>query len=462
MKKLSLCLVLLSTLAGCGGGGGNAGTCVGSYAVCYPESVSNNQSNVDAEGNLCTVAAEKTFVRRHLDDVYLWYKEIIDVPSGNYSSAQAYFDALLVKSRDRFSFTAPQAEIDGFFSSGEEVGYGLNYTEQNGRTRIAYSEPGSPAELQGITRGAEIIAINGTPVASMTREAKNAALYPNSNNATNRFDILDRGNSQSRSLTLSASKITKSPVLKAQVLTDANQRKFAYVQFNDHIATAEAGMINAFNLFQSAGVDELVLDLRYNGGGFLYIASEVASMIGGAKVSGKVFEQLKFNDKHDDWSNDPNSKLNFLTVGRNNQPLPQLGLRRVFVLTGPNTCSASESIINGLSPFVEVITLGGTTCGKPYGFNQKNYCGTAYFAIEFSGVNHLGQGDYADGIATRCNLADDLEHDLGDRNERLLAAALSYATTGSCPASALGQARQARLQQQSLPARPWRQQKVLR
>ena len=462
MKKLFLCLALISTLAACGGGGGNAGTCVGSYAVCYPESVSNNQSNVDAEGNLCTLAAEKTFVRRHLDDVYLWYKEIIDVPSSDYSSAQAYFDALLVKSRDRFSFTAPQAEIDDFFRSGEEVGYGFNYTEQNGRTRIAYTEPGSPAELQGIGRGAEIVAINGTPLASMTREARNAALYPRSNGASNRFDILDRGASQSRSLTLSASKITKSPVQKAQVLTDANQRKFGYVQFNDHIATAEAGLINAFTLFQSAAIDELVIDLRYNGGGFLYLASEVASMVAGANVNGKVFEQLKFNDKHNDWSNDPNNRLDFVTVSSNNQRLPQLGLRRVFVLTGPNTCSASESIINGLSPFVEVITLGGTTCGKPYGFTQKNYCGTAYFAIEFSGVNHLGQGDYANGIATRCNLADDLENDLGNRNERLLAAAFSYASTGSCPAASLGQARQASLLPQSLPAKPWRQQRVLR
>ncbi len=101
--------------------------------------------------------------------------------------------------------------------------------------------------------------------------------------------------------------------------------------------------------------------------------------------------------------------------------LPQLNLPRVFVLTTGSSCSATESIINSLSPFMQVITIGGTTCGKPYGFIQQDNCDTSYFAIQFDGVNAAGTGSYTNGFAPACSVADDLDHALGDRSERLLA-----------------------------------------
>jgi hypothetical protein len=82
------------------------------------------------------------------------------------------------------------------------------------------------------------------------------------------------------------------------------------------------------------------------------------------------------------------------------QSLPTLNLPRVFVLTGPDTCSASESVINSLQGVdVEVIQIGTTTCGKPYGFYPEDNCGTTYFTIEFQGVNAKGFGDYTDGFS---------------------------------------------------------------
>jgi hypothetical protein len=215
--------------------------------------------------------------------------------------------------------------------------------------------------------------------------------------------------------------------------------------------------------FAQAGIDDLVLDIRYNGGGYLYIASELGYMIAGAPVSGHTFEKLNFNDKHPEKSSDPANTLPFYNTDTNDRSLPSLGLKRVFVLTGPGTCSASESIINSLKPFVEVITIGGATCGKPYGFIQKNNCGTAYFAIEFEGVNSKGQGGYVNGFAPSCAAADDLEHGFGDSNERLLKTALAYQSTGACPASAVTQAAQLNAPRtQPLPQRPlWRESRVL-
>lgn len=113
--------------------------------------------------------------------------------------------------------------------------------------------------------------------------------------------------------------------------------------------------------------------------------------------------------------------------------LPQLGLGRVFVLAGADTCSASESIVNGLrGAGVEVIHVGGPTCGKPYGFYPTDNCGTTYFSIQFQGVNHLGFGDYTDGFVPQCPVADDFSRDLGDPLEDRIDVALGYRASGTC------------------------------
>jgi carboxyl-terminal processing protease len=124
-----------------------------------------------------------------------------------------------------------------------------------------------------------------------------------------------------------------------------------------------------------------------------------------------------------------------------------LDLSRVFVLVGPDTCSASESIINGLRGLsgVQVILVGSTTCGKPYGFYPQDNCGTTYFSIEFQGVNAMGQGGYSDGFSPMnqqsgtigvtlpgCSVADDFGHALGSSNEEMLQVALAYSTNPSC------------------------------
>jgi carboxyl-terminal processing protease len=122
-----------------------------------------------------------------------------------------------------------------------------------------------------------------------------------------------------------------------------------------------------------------------------------------------------------------------------------LNLSRVYVLAQSGTCSASESIINGLRGVnVDVVLIGGQTCGKPYGFVGKDNCGISYFPMEFAGVNAKGFGDYSDGFVPGtgpsaryvpgCTVADDFAHPLGDSQEAMLAAALNHIGTGQCPA----------------------------
>jgi carboxyl-terminal processing protease len=170
---------------------------------------------------------------------------------------------------------------------------------------------------------------------------------------------------------------------------------------------------------------------------------------GSARTANKTFERLQFSDKRAADNNDPDNNTPFFNVASGiansgtteNAPLPTLNLNRVYVLASPGTCSASEAIVNGLRGIdVEVVLVGGTTCGKPYGFTAKDNCGISYFPIEFTGVNNKGFGDYADGFkpTTTCTVADDFSKALGDSSEGMLAAVLSHRATGSCGGTAAG------------------------
>jgi hypothetical protein len=224
-----------------------------------------------------------------------------------------------------------------------------------------------------------------------------------------------------------------------QLVTTPGGRKLAYLWFRDHDVGAQDELIDAFRKIQSMGTQDLVLDLRENSGGYLYIALTAASMIASPARNGQVFEQLQYNAKRPEDTADGTYRYSGLvqygeTLYPVGTPLPQLALPRVFVLTTGATCSASESIINGLRGIdVPVITIGSRTCGKPYGFREKTNCGVSYFAIEFKGSNAKGFGDYTSGFEPTCSVAN--SGTPGGSDDSLLNAAKTYVDTGSCPAA---------------------------
>jgi C-terminal processing protease CtpA/Prc len=410
-KLLVAVFLLMTVLAGCGGSGGSS------------QSAGVEQS------------AQKTWVRNHLDDVYLWYDEIVDVPAANYSLASDYFTALLVRSKDRFSYTMPQATAESIYQAGQETGFGVRFGwAAAGRLFTYYVDPNSPVAGL-ITRGTEILSINGAAVAQMSTSALNAALFPSRTGAATAMVTRLPGTNTTRSITLVSSSFAITTVAQPSILSLQNGGKAGYLLFNDHFLTSEQPLIDAMAYFKQQGVSEVVLDLRYNGGGYLFIAREVASMLGGAAVQGKVFEKLLFNNKHPEKTNNPDNTYLFSALARNGAVLPQLALSRVFVLTSSHTCSASEAIINGLAPFVEVIRIGTTTCGKPYGFVQANHDQQSYFAIQSEGVNSNGLDNYKTGFYPTCQVSDDLNYPLGDIREARLNTALYYMNNNVCPAT---------------------------
>jgi len=172
-------------------------------------------------------------------------------------------------------------------------------------------------------------------------------------------------------------------------------------------------------------------DLDIHCGGAVVTSRDLASMISGSLTEGAVYARLKYNDKHPELNQD----LPFMTAqDRYTQPIE--GLKRLVVITSGGTASASELLINGLRPFMQVVLVGDTTYGKPYGFNPRNDCGTTYNAVNFEVVNSQNAGGYSNGMPADCAAADDLDHQLGDTQERRLKEALNYIATGHCSAQA--------------------------
>jgi carboxyl-terminal processing protease len=250
---------------------------------------------------------------------------------------------------------------------------------------------------------------------------------------------------------LYARTVKENPVPVATTISSPAGKRAGYVLFNDHSEGAQDKLITAVQQIQMQGLSELVLDMRYNSGGYLYIAQALASMVSSVNANGRIFESLRYNDKRT--ADSRAGTFSFATTVQYPEAtfpagyrLPKLGLRRVYVLTSDETCSASESVINGLRGVdVEVVLIGANTCGKPFGFTRKDNCAKAYFPIEFQGTNAKGFGDYSAGFAPTCAANDDLDHALGQAAEGQLANALHHLDTGLCaaapPQGALIQAR---------------------
>ena len=455
-SALAVPLVLL--LSACGGGGGDSGpaappvTPTGPTALVASATVANRcekprtGSSVDLPG---TLLDELTWVRSWIDETYLWYREVpATYQPQSFATPISYFDVLKTtamtasgKPKDQFHFTLPTAEWEAA-QNGIELGYGMllavTRTTPPRKAVITIVEPGSPAALAGLQRGDEMQTIDGVDFVHAPDTASvtiiNAGLFPKAQ-GTHTLGLSRNGAPMSVSLT--AVDVSTSAVQNERII-DTPTGKVGYLTFNTHNNVAERQLVETMRRFQAAGISDLVLDVRYNGGGYLDVASELAYMIAGPQVTaGKTFEQVLFNDK-----TRPQAPVLFHAQSQGfpapnplakGTPLPSLGLRRVTLLTTGNTCSASEAIINGLRGVdVEVNLIGGTTCGKPYGFYPAPNCGTTYFAVQFQGVNAKGFGDFADGMAPTCDVTDDYQHQLGDPSEGMLAAALRYRSSGSC------------------------------
>jgi len=412
---------------------------------------------------------ENHWLRSWSNDTYLWYDEIEDLNPASFTDRLAYFDVLKTNDttssgspKDNFHFSRNTAEYQEQVSSGSSSGYGIRYaiirTAPPREIRVSLVEPSSPAAMapNNIQRGALILEVDGVDVANGSDiDTLNAGLFPSNNNETHEFVVQDLGSSTTRTVTLRSQSVVSAAVQDTKII-DTPTGKVGYVLFNTFgIEDAETQIIDAMTELSNENVQDLVLDLRYNGGGFLAIAGQLGYMVAGStRTNGKTFDRLTFNDKYP--NSDPVTGRTLsptpfygtsLGISRlQGETLPSLNLNRIYVLSTARTCSASEAVINGLRGIdVEVILIGTRTCGKPYGFYPTDNCGETYFTIQFRGQNDKGFGEYSDGftpmnastslgeLVPGCEVADDFLNQLGDTNEGMLSTALSYRANGTCP-----------------------------
>ena len=505
LKPLNILLFTCAIVTGCGGGGssspGSVPTSPAPDQNPTPDLDSHNGTDFDAGvfqssnlfkhfcGDPRQDTAEDAFpdmlgsfedegywLRSWSNETYLWYDEIIDLDPALYATSKAgvadYFALLKTTEntpsgnpKDRFHYTRDTAEYEAESEQGVSAGYGASYALVSASPPrelvITLVESGSPAAEAGLSRGARIVTVDGVDLMNGSdTNTLNSGLWPAQIGEEHNFEVIDPGADQRRAITMTSTSITIDPVPLTEIIS-TDSGSVGYLLFTQHILPAEEQLVDSFAAMRQANVTDLVLDLRYNRGGYLYLANQVSYMIAGAGVSGRTFGALQFNSKNPSTNPVTGEALSpnrFITTTINTSPtgtpLPTLDLpiQRVFVLTTASTCSASEAIINGLRGMdVEVIQIGTTTCGKPYGFYPEDNCGTTYFTTQFRSVNAAGFGDYPDGFSPEnstestvgvtlpgCLVADDYSP-LGVAEEPMLAAALAYRRDGACPAAMASQ-----------------------
>lgn len=403
MKKLILLPILLLAL----------------FASCKKDPVKPIDSGL-------TDAMARDTVYYIMKDYYYWYNLMPTVTKENYQTPYDILEAMRYKTLDRWSYILTgdeyNAQVNGTF-----VGHGFRIgLDALGNARIAMIYYNSPLYAAGVRRGWIVEKINGVDLAPILLRndgvAYNTLIQPGTAGITNIF-LFKKPDGTETTISSTKAQFSINTVLAYDTLHLASGVT-GHLVFEEFFPPATDELATAFAYFKANNIKDLILDLRYNSGGYLDIAQTLASYIAGDSKAGTIFAKLSYNDKHPE----ANTSILFKTTASS------LGMTRMAVITSRSTASASEDVINGLKPFVNIVTIGDTTNGKPTGMNgwdiglvHKYYV----FPVTFKVVNSLEQGEFFDGFFPSKVLADDIAHDWSDRNEACLKEAIHYMETGS-------------------------------
>lgn len=356
----------------------------------------------------------KRYVFEVMKFFYLWDDKIpANISPNNFDTPEELLRAMIYRPLDRWSYIvrdngATAAQLQTGSTQGFGFLWGLD-REQN--LRIVLVHPGSPAEEAGLTRGMRVLAVNSV---NINPGANNIPRFDNSVILT-----VQESSGLIRQIELQSRNFNMRGVTLRQVKQVAG-KKVGYLVFSIFTQTSVQELDEAFDYFRKEGVEELILDLRYNGGGVPEAAVHLASLIA-PHLAGRRFLQYQHNSKN----THRNTEIAFKTLTHG------LALRRVFVLTTGNTASASELIINGLQPFMDVYTIGTTTHGKfvgGYVFTHRE--GYSLVPVCFQSANANGE-TFAGGFEPSFRALDDRTRPFGDPQENLLAATLHFIANGS-------------------------------
>jgi carboxyl-terminal processing protease len=326
--------------------------------------------------------------------------------------------------------------------------------------RIRYVNTGSPAAKAGLSRGDALLKINGSSVRADTQAGINQIL--SSLEGASLAISVKKANGTVIETTLTKSTYTVDPVFKSQVLsTEAGKVGYiAYSMFSS-MSNSKAALEKAFTAFAAAGVTNLVLDLRYNGGGYVSTAEYLCNQIAPAGLNGKIMYKEIYNELMQQGQ----AKIlsNKRLLDGNDKPIPYKGryftygdldysvsgnthafknegaletVKNVYIIIGGRTASASELVINALKPHMHVTLIGSASYGKPVGFFGIDLDKYTVYMPNFKTVNASNEGDYYSGFTPDVAAPDDVSHDFGDPKETSLSMALNLIASGSAMPSA--------------------------
>ncbi|MCI1720458.1 MAG: S41 family peptidase [Bacteroidales bacterium] len=408
----------------------------GALISCEKSSTKSDNSS----SSTTDLAKAKNYLYSIMSSIYYWSSSIPSVNADSYSDIFEYFDALCV-SNDRWSWMMDAAEYNSMETGTYSI-YGGKfcqpyeyYGDYGIYMGLVYDN--SPLAAQGVTRGWQLTKLDGVAVNTLIAAGTfNSTL----DKASLTFTYKDL-NGTEHTFTTSKASVQTSSVPKSAIFTQADYpslpstAKVGYVLYTTFNSSMESQITNTLKNFKSSGITDLIVDLRYNGGGDLNVCKDIAGLLVPAAGNGKIFLQLKHNSKYSSYDTQNTSQYKF------SRSTNSLDLSRIYFITGSGTASASESLMNGLKPFLTVKQVGDTTYGKPNGMYVYSYpdnsAGTSsleyvFLPICFYCVNSEGGGYFDNGIVPDNYRYDDLYHDFGVK-EDLIAACLYNIATGSYP-----------------------------
>lgn len=400
----------------------------------------------------------ESFIYNGLNDIYLYKADIPELADNYFESSNDKLDFLvkasspedlfekLTSAADRFSFiTDDYKSLEDRFNgvsgaTGIKFGIGRISGTNNVFGIIRYVLPGTSAEASGLKRGDIFTEVDGQKLTA----SNFASLIDRSEFAINVGYV---ENNQivitEKEVKLSDDSYTENPIYIAKVLEIEN-RKIGYLMYNSFIGSFDDELNHVFGDFKAKGVTDLILDLRYNGGGSVRSATDLASMITG-QFKGQVFIKEVWNDKYQSFyeNQNPEALLNrFDDKIRTGENINSLNLSEIYILTSPSSASASELIINGLDPYINVVQVGGQTVGKfqasvtlydSEDFGKQGASEDHTYAMQplvFKSLNSVGRTDYVNGLTPDIEYNEDLNNFgiLGETDEPLLRQAINAIT----------------------------------
>lgn len=353
---------------------------------------------------------------------YLWYDEMPEIDPSEYSNPQGVLEEVRYKS-DYWSYITTVEKFEQYYKEGSFTGYGFGYnSDAEGNVRITFTYEESPLREAGIKRSWIIDKVDGEEITS--KKHLNELLGNPEVGESNTFLAYHSPSGDTVEQTFTVEEIKKNTILHSSII-EQNSQKIGYMVLNSFIENTSQELYEVFQNFSQENIDEIIIDLRYNGGGMLSRANEVGDYVIDDNHIDEIFAQIMHNDKKEDQNNYHYFKQDSLSL---NWSLP-----KVYFITTGSTASASEALINGLKPYKEVYTIGKKTYGKPvgmYGFyDNKEYY--AFVPVCFRIANANEVADYYDGIPVDVEETDDITKKFGDPEEASLKQALNHIETGA-------------------------------